>query len=162
MVGGTPLRCISGIWILWLQTVLVFEPFRSEIGSGFGELSHTPLLKIPRSTPTVACAQATPWEGNLILTNRKYPTHGRSLEIPRAAFITKQSIKLNWNIHRVFLQRCLSQPLKFILIIIMVACEKYKYSFWLRTITDYNNLPSEITTLESGAMFKLVGNAHLV
>ena len=51
-----------------------------------------------------------------------------------------------------FLKTRASHPLKFIPL--QPSCDTYKYSFWPRTIIDWNSLPSDYLTLDSTAKFK--------
>ena len=45
-----------------------------------------------------------------------------------------------------------SHPLKFTPL--QPSCDTYKYSFWPRTIIDWNSLPSDYLTMDSCAKFK--------
>ena len=54
--------------------------------------------------------------------------------------------------HQSSLKTRASHPLKFIPL--QPSCDTYKYSFWPRTIIDWNSLPSDYLTLDSTANFK--------
>ena len=54
--------------------------------------------------------------------------------------------------HQSSLKTRASHPLKFIPL--QPSCDTYKYSFWPRTIIDWNSLPSDYLTLDSTAKFK--------
>jgi len=45
-----------------------------------------------------------------------------------------------------------AHPIKFIPL--QASCDAYKFSFWPRTINDWNNLPAEIITSDSLSQFK--------
>ena len=52
-----------------------------------------------------------------------------------------------------------SFPVKFIPV--QTSCDEYKYSFWPRTINDWNSLPPNIINLTSTSNFKVVENNYL-
>ena len=54
--------------------------------------------------------------------------------------------------HQSSLKTRSSHPLKFIPL--QLSCDMYKYSFWPRTIIDWNSLPPDYLTLDSPAKFK--------
>ena len=54
--------------------------------------------------------------------------------------------------HQSSLKTRASHPLKFIPL--QPSCDTYKYSFWPRTIIDWNSLPSDYLTMDSTAKFK--------
>ena len=54
--------------------------------------------------------------------------------------------------HQSSLNTRASHPLKFIPL--QPSCDTYKYSFWPRTIIDWNSLQSDYLTLDSTAKFK--------
>ena len=54
--------------------------------------------------------------------------------------------------HQSSLKTSSSHPLKFIPL--EPSCDTYKYSFWPRTITDWNSLPPDYSTLDSTSKFK--------
>ena len=54
--------------------------------------------------------------------------------------------------HQSSLKTRASHPLKFIPL--QPSCDMYKYSFWPRTIIDWNSLASNYLTLDSTAKFK--------
>ena len=54
--------------------------------------------------------------------------------------------------HQSFLKTRASHPLKFIPL--QPSWDTYKYSFWPRTIIDWNSLPSDYLTMNSTAKFK--------
>ena len=54
--------------------------------------------------------------------------------------------------HQSSLKTRASHPLKFIPL--QPSCDTYKYSFWPRTIIDWNSLPSDYLTMNSTAKFK--------
>ena len=54
--------------------------------------------------------------------------------------------------HKSFLKTRASHPLKFIPL--QPSWDTYKYSFWPRTIIDWNSLPSDYLTMNSTAKFK--------
>ena len=39
-------------------------------------------------------------------------------------------------------------------ILLQTSCDTYKYSFWPRTATDWNSLPSECLLIDSATKFK--------
>ena len=54
--------------------------------------------------------------------------------------------------HQSSLKTRASHPLKFIPL--QPSCDTYKYSFWPRTIIDWNSLPSDYLTMDSTVKFK--------
>ena len=54
--------------------------------------------------------------------------------------------------HQSSLKTRASHPLKFIPL--QPSCDTYKYSFWRRTIIDWNSLPSNYLTMDSTEKFK--------
>ena len=54
--------------------------------------------------------------------------------------------------HQSSLKTRASHPLKFIPL--QPSCDTYKYSFWPRTIIDWNSLPSDYFTMDSTVTFK--------
>ena len=54
--------------------------------------------------------------------------------------------------HQSSLKARASHPLKFIPP--QPSCDTYKYSFWPRTIIDWNSLPSDYLTMDSTVKFK--------
>ena len=67
--------------------------------------------------------------------------------------VTNQTaINIPSNVHQSSLKTRSSHPLKFIPL--QPSCDTYKYSFWPRTITDWNSLPPDYSTLDSVAKFK--------
>ena len=54
--------------------------------------------------------------------------------------------------HQSSLKTSSSLPLKFIPL--QPSCDTYKYSFWPRTIIDWNSLPPDYLTLDSISKFK--------
>ena len=51
-----------------------------------------------------------------------------------------------------------SDPMKFILV---QTCDKYKYSFWPRTINDWNSLQPNIVNMTSLSNFKVSVNDYI-
>ena len=67
--------------------------------------------------------------------------------------VTNQTaINIPSNVHQSSLKTRSSHPMKFIPL--QPSCDTYKYSFWPRTITDWNSLPPDYSTLDSVAKFK--------
>ena len=52
-----------------------------------------------------------------------------------------------------------SDPMKFIPV--QTSCDEYKYSFWPRTINEWNSLPSNIVNMNSISNFKASVNNYL-
>ena len=51
-----------------------------------------------------------------------------------------------------------SDPMKFIPV--QTSCDEYKYSFWSRTMNDWNSLPSNIINMTSLSNFKAAVNNY--
>lgn len=54
--------------------------------------------------------------------------------------------------HKTVLNTTQSDPMKFIAL--PTSCDEYKYSFWPRTINDWNSLPFNIISVTSTCNFK--------
>ena len=62
--------------------------------------------------------------------------------------------------HQSSLKTRASHPLKFIPL--QPSCDTYKYSFWPRTIIDWNSLPSDYLTMDSTVKFKATISDYIV
>ena len=62
--------------------------------------------------------------------------------------------------HQSSLKTRASHPLKFIPL--QPFCDTYKYSFWPRTIIDWNSLPSDYLTMDSTVKFKATISDYIV
>ena len=62
--------------------------------------------------------------------------------------------------HQSSLKNRASHPLKFIPL--QPFCDTYKYSFWPRTIIDWNSLPSDYLTMDSTVKFKATISDYIV
>ena len=87
-----------------------------------------------------------------------WPTLGKRRQVARLTLMYKRvtnqaAIDIPCYVHhQSSLKTKASHPLKFIPL--QPSCDTYKYSFWPRTIIDWNSLPSDYLTLDSTAKFK--------
>ena len=61
--------------------------------------------------------------------------------------------------HKTVMKTRNSDPMKFIPI--QTSCDEYKYSFWPRTINDWNSLPPNIINMTSISNFKAAVNGYI-
>ena len=61
--------------------------------------------------------------------------------------------------HKTVMKTRNSDPTKFIPV--QTSCDEYKYSFWPRTINDWNSLPTNIINMTSKSNFKAVVNNYI-
>ena len=61
--------------------------------------------------------------------------------------------------HKTVMKTRNSDPMKFIPI--QTSCDEYKYSFWPRTINDWNSLPPNIINMTSISNFKAAVNDYI-
>ncbi len=61
--------------------------------------------------------------------------------------------------HKTVIKTRNSDPMKFIPI--QITCDEYKYSFWPKTINDWNGLPPNILNMNSISNFKLDVNNYV-
>ena len=105
------------------------------------------------------------WHSNLFQTQwflslkqLNWPTLERRRQVARLTLMYKcvtnqTAIDIPGYVHhQSSLKTRSSHPLKFIPL--EPSCDTYKYSFWPRTITDWNSLPPDYSTLDSTSKFK--------
>ena len=61
--------------------------------------------------------------------------------------------------HKTVMKTRNSDPMKFISV--QTSCDEYKYSFWPRTINDWNSLPPNIINMTSISNFKAAVNNYI-
>ena len=61
--------------------------------------------------------------------------------------------------HTTVMKTRKSDPMKFIPV--QTSCDEYKYSFWPRTINDWNSLPPNIINMTSISNFKAAVNNYI-
>ena len=61
--------------------------------------------------------------------------------------------------HKIVMKTRNSDPVTFIPI--QTSCDEYKYSFWPRTINDWNSLPPNIINITSTSNFKAAVNDYI-